>query len=429
MSGRPPGLSDAASEPMAGDGAKRAWRAGEALAALAAAFALAFVALVVWLALDQRVVLESSARLNAETVPRTLEHFRLARNLEQLRFEGERALAAARPEDRRQALFIVSLLVNHPAMGDDARVRPLVVEVERFLIDLPMRPGTDERARWNALAFRLTELADVVSVAGVNLANDDLQAMTHVMRRGRIKLFVVLAVVAAFGFGSLLLIRRQLIAPLQRMRRFLLALHAGEPASPLPAAAIEEIGAVQGAIAQLQGAMQDNERARAELERLATTDALTGLPNRNQFVAMASAELARARRYGRPVTIGIADLDHFKRINDGFGHAAGDAALQCFARQIVQTLRQSDGACRYGGEEFAFVFPDTAPADAAALAERLRGALAETAHPQADGRSFNVTLSMGLADASDGLLEPALARADRALYEAKALGRDRIVVG
>jgi diguanylate cyclase (GGDEF)-like protein len=124
----------------------------------------------------------------------------------------------------------------------------------------------------------------------------------------------------------------------------------------------------------------------------------------------------------------MADLDLFKKLNDTYGHAAGDAVLRTFADLVQDTLRQSDLVCRYGGEEFAFLFPEIGPAETEFLAERLRVRCAEMEVPLPDGRSVKATVSIGLADASECPIELALKHADDALYEAKRLGRNRVVL-
>ncbi|HLO61918.1 MAG TPA: GGDEF domain-containing protein, partial [Azonexus sp.] len=122
-------------------------------------------------------------------------------------------------------------------------------------------------------------------------------------------------------------------------------------------------------------------------------------------------------------------LDYFKKLNDTYGHAAGDAVLRVFAERVRETLRQSDLVCRYGGEEFAFLFPEITPAETAILAERLRASAADNEVALPDGRRVMATVSIGLADASECPIEIALKHADEALYEAKRLGRNRVVIG
>ena len=127
---------------------------------------------------------------------------------------------------------------------------------------------------------------------------------------------------------------------------------------------------------RMQGNLQDVNRKLAEqsevLERLATTDSLTGLTSRHRFLERAGEEFSRWERGGAPGALLVLDLDHFKRVNDTWGHAAGDAVLQAVADAFRRTLRIADVAGRLGGEEFAVLAPDTGPDDALALAERLR---------------------------------------------------------
>jgi diguanylate cyclase (GGDEF)-like protein len=161
------------------------------------------------------------------------------------------------------------------------------------------------------------------------------------------------------------------------------------------------------------------------IEELAQTDDLTGLPNRRSIVKMLDDEIARGQR-GTRCSVAMIDIDWFKRINDTYGHPAGDEVLRTVAITVFANIRANDRFGRYGGEEFLLVLPDTARDEAAQIVERLRAMIAEL-----DWNAFAidmaVTISAGLAslapdDSSDGIL----ARADRALYAAKAGGRNRI---
>lgn len=182
----------------------------------------------------------------------------------------------------------------------------------------------------------------------------------------------------------------------------------------------------------LQRALADTNRQlelqRAELETLATRDPLTGLFNRREFVRQAEHELARAQRLGGVLSLLMVDLDHFKLINDRFGHPAGDEVLRHVARLMTQTVRQTDRIARFGGEEFVLLLPDTPEADALRLADKLRQQLADT--PVA-GVGIPVTASIGLACMPAGktlTLDTLLQQTDRALYQAKHQGRNRTVV-
>jgi len=173
--------------------------------------------------------------------------------------------------------------------------------------------------------------------------------------------------------------------------------------------------------------LMHKERADEETSRLATTDPLTGVFNRRTFIELADQELARSRRAGTPLSLMMLDLDHFKRVNDTFGHLTGDEVLVAFTRLIKDCVRRGDLLVRYGGEEFCVLLPGTTLAAAAALAERIRAACASqslTAH------SFKVSVSIGLtayAGDSNTTLGDLLARADEALYLAKEEGRDRVI--
>jgi diguanylate cyclase (GGDEF)-like protein/PAS domain S-box-containing protein len=169
-------------------------------------------------------------------------------------------------------------------------------------------------------------------------------------------------------------------------------------------------------------------QAQAQLAELATHDELTGTFNRRHVDEVVRRELDRARRYGRPLTIGILDADHFKRINDGHGHQAGDEVLRAVAARCRDTLRASDVLGRYGGEEFVMVFPETSLAEAGTVAERVRAAVAGS--PVVVGaRALDVTVSIGLAGLAAEHADPngLLASADAALYAAKQSGRNRVL--
>lgn len=162
------------------------------------------------------------------------------------------------------------------------------------------------------------------------------------------------------------------------------------------------------------------------LRAQATIDPLTGCHNRRGFDEILGQEFVRARRYGRDLAVVLLDIDHFKKINDDFGHEVGDHALQRIGRAVRHTFRTTDTACRYGGEEFALIFPETSKEEGARLAERLR-VLVESLPPNAEVPRA-LTASFGVAAYPQDADEPAdlLRAADRALYQAKAQGRNRV---
>jgi diguanylate cyclase (GGDEF)-like protein/PAS domain S-box-containing protein len=167
----------------------------------------------------------------------------------------------------------------------------------------------------------------------------------------------------------------------------------------------------------------------AQLEQQALSDSLTGLPNRRAFDAEAARACSRAQRNASALTLGVADIDHFKRVNDKYGHPAGDLVLRAVARIISEAARASDSVARTGGEEFGLLFPDAAPEQARSVAERIRHAVADAHIALPDGREVHVTVSIGLAGVVGAGTELALnaanERADAALYRAKNQGRNR----
>ncbi len=168
----------------------------------------------------------------------------------------------------------------------------------------------------------------------------------------------------------------------------------------------------------------------ADTWRLATVDPLTGIANRQAVLARLADELTRAARYERPLSVIIVDLDHFKRLNDAHGHAAGDVVLRHVGQLLGESVRTVDTAGRYGGEEFLVVLPETDVDAAAALAEKLRRVVSGSEVRLPEGELVTVTLSAGVAGGQvEGIhLDHLVRDADAALYSAKALGRDQVFV-
>jgi diguanylate cyclase (GGDEF)-like protein/PAS domain S-box-containing protein len=164
----------------------------------------------------------------------------------------------------------------------------------------------------------------------------------------------------------------------------------------------------------------------AQLEQQAMSDTLTGLANRRSFEAQALQVAARAKRSGAPVTVGIADIDHFKLINDKYGHPVGDVVLAAVARAIASASRTTDVVARVGGEEFGLMFPDTDGQRVLFVAERIRQRVGALGISTPEGEQIKVTLSIGLAPMAHDGLDVALTRADAALYLAKRGGRNRV---
>jgi diguanylate cyclase (GGDEF)-like protein len=174
---------------------------------------------------------------------------------------------------------------------------------------------------------------------------------------------------------------------------------------------------------------EDLARALAQLQAIATRDELTGLPNRRQIQALMDQELLRSLRHHHDFCVALVDLDHFKRVNDEHGHAAGDAVLRAFAQGGQTAMRGTDVLARWGGEEFLVLLPDTAMPPAVAGMERLRQQTAALRIDIGGGAQVAITVSIGLTGhRRSETLAQTLERADQLLYKAKAAGRNRTCI-
>jgi two-component system cell cycle response regulator len=187
---------------------------------------------------------------------------------------------------------------------------------------------------------------------------------------------------------------------------------------------------VKAAHSELRERNQQLETMLHHVEALAITDPLTGLFNRRRFADVLKREFAVTKRYKNTLSCLMIDLDHFKRINDRFGHDAGDQVLKETARRLMQTLREVDVPARYGGEEFAVLLPHTGKQEALVAAERVRNAIRAQEFEVGKER-LRMTTSIGVSgnvDVPTGQAEDLVKAADFALYEAKRRGRDQVVL-
>ncbi len=190
------------------------------------------------------------------------------------------------------------------------------------------------------------------------------------------------------------------------------------------AAAYRELG---HAVARLEMTQQELSIRTAEFERLSMTDALTAVPNRRHFMERAAIEFAEARRGSGDLAVAMLDIDHFKQVNDRYGHVAGDRVLQRIALVAKEGLRSADFLARIGGEEFALLLPGAGAAEARAVAERIRIAI-EAMIVRVETLDLRVTASFGVANFTslDATFDQVFGRADEALYRSKQSGRNRV---
>ena len=179
----------------------------------------------------------------------------------------------------------------------------------------------------------------------------------------------------------------------------------------------------------INNSIQQNKEMDA-LKQQVIRDSMTQLYNHHHFRQVLQSELSRAQRYKRPLALLFGDIDHFKAVNDTYGHLAGDRIIKALATKLRMETRNSDHAARYGGEEFAVILPETTKEGAILIAERLRSEI-ESMDITYGGNSISVTLSFGIADFTDNKqadIDELISRADKALYQAKEQGRNRCII-
>ena len=284
----------------------------------------------------------------------------------------------------------------------------------------PLQPidfGHDKWVTGMAVPFRTLPWGLLVTVSYDYIYAD----VIHL--RDRIILTVVL-VTLLIGLSALV-VARQIILPLDALTRGVLRVAEGDLDVTLDVRRSDELGIVSGMVNEMVALLRQNKQ---ELEQLSVTDALTKLANRRRIMLDLNAQIEQYRRYHGEVSVLMVDIDHFKGINDTYGHVVGDAVLVHLAQLFCRMLRNMDNAGRWGGEEFLVILAQTDLANAVLTAERIRHAVENYPFLYQDVE-LHVTISVGVAavrdrEDSDNSL---IGRAEGALSEAKATGRNRVV--
>ena len=285
-------------------------------------------------------------------------------------------------------------------------------------------------------AARLKSFDACVSraVERLGLAQESAREQVQAAQRNRAgditrQMIIVNALVLAAGLCAMLLIAyalsRSIARPLRTLEEGTHRIGEGDLFHRVVLESKDEIGR----LAHSFNAMAEKlERGQATLENLSVHDGLTGLYNYREFRRRLKEEADRSRRYGRPFSLLLLDLDHFKVVNDTYGHQAGDEVLRALANLISEGVRPVDMAARYGGEEIALILPETPGGKALIVAERVRSLVANHPIKLSSGPTVNLTCSIGVAafgedGASDNEI---IGSADSALYAAKHAGRNRV---
>jgi two-component system cell cycle response regulator len=234
---------------------------------------------------------------------------------------------------------------------------------------------------------------------------------------------LVLAIILSLLLGSAL--AHTIVFGLTSLRTSATQVAAGHFDQQVRAGGIHELEELANAFNSMAAKLQAHD---AVLQDLAIRDALTGLENRRAFDTRLHEELQRAERYEHSLSLLMLDIDHFKQVNDTYGHQSGDMVLRRLASIIKDTMRPMDQVFRYGGEEFVLVVPETDMHGACSLAERIREAVASAPFPLTGHEDIHITISIGVATSTQetNACEALVSAADAALYEAKQTGRNRV---
>lgn len=323
-----------------------------------------------------------------------------------------------------------------------AQIEPQDVVAEKALA---ARLRIDKGLNWYELVPTLEDIRDLVMALLLNARQDYQQYLLHLLeqvnqlihmtgeaatelvREETVFLADLEQEIGAFGqalrsVANVEDLKRSLEARLQTLAGLVSRRRQGQQGDD---AGLAQVKALQARIAALETEAKGRQQELEQQRLQARTDALTGLPNRDAYNERVHHEIERLRRYGRPLTLAILDIDHFKSVNDNYSHQAGDRVLKVISNAVANQLRDVDFMARYGGEEFVVLLPETVGADALTKMDRIREAVAKTQFRFKD-QALQLSYSTGLAQAIAGETASELfARADRMLYRAKARGRNR----
>lgn len=425
------------------------------IAALVTAFgaAAAFTMLKV-----QYDILQQANRTTRKLLPEVQAEVRTAINLERLQVFGEIIRNSPEPRERREALLAAQILTMDTAYEQAPQIKEEVRRAFATIERLAARRAEQEGANscnqaksvqndpettrgWAEARAILDNLGQNLSIgAAVGVAEGNATIARHAKQAMWVVTGVLGSLILLFA-ATIYWAQRVIVQPIIRVIRGLESVRATQSSVPLRrewlrelddiSAAVEAFGAALARISEhateLEREVAERQAAQARLVELATTDVLTGLKNRRYFMETASQEFERARRYQTPLSLLMLDADHFKSINDRYGHPVGDEALKALAEHGQRQLREMDLFARLGGEEFAILLPQTDLNAARTVAERVRQSIA--AQPvAAEESTVSFTVSIGLAqlEASTTNLDELLRQADAALYQAKENGRNRV---
>lgn len=289
--------------------------------------------------------------------------------------------------------------------------------------------AADKQAKINSFEDHVTNAISDINQLEYLLSHlqtaDNLAQASQDKRHVRLIIAIVFVVAIAILILSAKILSRHILVPLSLLQKGADRFGDGDLSHRINLVTQDELAALANAFNTMA---QSLEHSQAELTRLATIDGLTGVYNRREFNRWLTLEIERSQRECHPVSLVMVDIDHFKKLNDTYGHQAGDEALRHVGRLLKREVRPGDHVARYGGEEFAIILPNASSADAFTVAERIRASIEAQVIARSREQSLTFTASLGFATfCIDKDTEETFGqRADQALYYAKHSGRNRV---
>ncbi len=379
-------------------------------------------------------LLSADREASAETQTMPPQTSATARDVALAAILYQTSLAADFSEIERGRTEIRALL-DHPTPNGIPRPAPQIAKLiegdtslfsirqMQLALEQKLQGGAgNTNLRANQLVYAVTSLSAELR----RLTNQAREEGRQSVHRAMIRTSIVLLVAAVIDATLVAYLQISVLRRLVALRNGVVSSAAGSPV-PVADDGPDEIGDLARSLRHFIEQIGVKEEA---LRRLAATDVLTGLANRREFMSRGADEILRARRYNSHVCVLMMDIDHFKKVNDTWGHAVGDEVIRQVASIIRDTCRAVDCVGRIGGEEFAVLLSQTDTEGALIVAERLRETVAGRAISRGGGQTLGVSISIGIAamTQADDELSHLLGRADAALYEAKQLGRNRVRV-
>ncbi len=394
-------------------------------------------AVALWFTLQQQALIEAEAQhIQDVSSAKVFEATRIIRSIERLAREGDAILWIEDKAELRRRLQSLKTLQADAALQGDSDLRALVARgfavIDGYLQQREMSGAAAARAAavnaWQPLMQDLINRSEAEGAAVSDLATREADRILASTERAREVFLIIAGAGGAASIVFFVLLYRWLARPVVRLARSMVSAREGHEIG-VQNEAVKELQTLQDAAVALGSAHKSLDSLSKQMERLAHTDVLTGLPNRRSFQAHCQQSFAYAKRHGTPLTLLLLDIDHFKRINDQYGHEGGDLVLKALGDFLLHAARASDQpASRIGGEEFGVVLLHSPMPQVIDFAERLRASVAKLQIPFPGANVSLVSVSIGITalTADDADMDALMRRADVALYRAKERGRNRV---